>query len=121
MKRTLALFALGPVFLCLTQQVFGQSLGNAGTVAGTVTDPSGATIPKAAVSIVNRITNYHQTSIADSNGAFRLTNVPANPYHLEVTSAGFATYEQDVDVRGTVPIDLKIKLSLAGEKQSASP
>jgi hypothetical protein len=37
-----------------------------------------------------------------------------------VTAAGFAAYGQDVDVRGTVPIDLKVKLALAGERQSVT-
>ena len=85
-----------------------------------MTDPSGAAVPKAAVSIVNRVTNYQQAATADGNGAFRFTNVPPNPYHLEVTAAGFAAYGQDVDVRSTVPIDLKIKLALAGERQTVT-
>ena len=42
MKRTLALLALGPLCLGLPHGVFGQSLGNAGTIDGTVVDPSGA-------------------------------------------------------------------------------
>src|SRR5260370_29941058 len=109
MNRSLALFALGLLLLCPPYQMFGQSHGNAGSVACKVTDPTGATIPKAAVSIVNRVTNYRQATTADSNGAFRFTNVPSNPYHLQVTAAGFAAYGQDVDVRGTVPIDLKVK------------
>jgi len=105
-----------PLRLYSANPRFPQSLGN----AGTVTDPSGAAVPKAAISIMNRVTNYRQNATADSNGAFRLTNVPQNGYHLDVTAAGFASYGQDVDVRGTVPMDIKIKLSLAGSRESVT-
>ena len=44
-----------------------QSLGTAGTVGGTVTDPSGAAVPKATVTIVNRVTNYRQATTTDNS------------------------------------------------------
>src|ERR1051326_6782948 len=120
MKRSLAASAICLLSLFFHQSGNCQSLGNAGTISGTVTDPSGAAVPKAAVSILNRVTNYKQSVTADGNGAFRLTNVPPNPYHLEVTASGFAPYGQDVDVRGSVPVDLKIKLELAGSRQTVT-
>ena len=120
MKRFLGASVLAVPFLAFTHLAFSQSLGNAGTISGTVTDPSGAAVPNAVVSIINRVTNYRQSVTADGDGGFRLTNVPPNPYHFEVTAAGFALYEQDVDVRGTVPIDLKIKLALAGTRATVT-
>ena len=88
--------------------MFAQALGNAGTIEGTVTDPSGAILPNAKVTILNRITNYQQTATTDSKGTFRLTNIPPNPYHVEVSAPNFAISAQDVDVRSTVPVSLKI-------------
>ena len=90
MKRTLALCAVGLLSSAFSPHGFGQSLGNAGTVAGTVVDPSGAAVPKAAVSVRNAVTGYSQTTAAASDGSFRLTNVPPNPYHLAVSAPGFA-------------------------------
>jgi hypothetical protein len=111
MKTLLATVAL----ICtLAISAFAQSLGNAGTVQGTVTDPSGAAIPNAAVSILNRITGYKQQSNTDSTGGFRFSNVPPNPYHLEVSAPSFSPSAQDVTVRNSVPISLKIPLTLAG-------
>jgi hypothetical protein len=107
-----ALLAAGPSL--------AQSLGNAGTIEGTVTDPTGAVLPKATVSITNRITNYRQTATTDENGAFRLTNIPPNPYHMQISAPNFATSTQDVDVRSTVPITLKIALPLAGTKETVT-
>jgi len=120
MKRTLALLTVGLLSFTLTAHVWGQSLGNAGTVSGTVTDPSGAAIGRATVIIVNRITNYRQTATTDSSGVFRFTNIPPNPYHLDVSAPNFASSEQDVDVRSTVPINLKVQLALAGTKTTVT-
>lgn len=114
MQRTLALSVLAIACLSLALRVEAQSLGGAGTLSGTVTDPSGAVVPSATVAIINRVTNYSQTVTADKAGTFRFTNVPPNPYHLDASAPNFAPYEQDVEVRGTVPVDLKIKLALAG-------
>jgi hypothetical protein len=104
------------VTCALAVSAYAQSMGNAGTVEGTVTDPSGAAIPSASVSIINRITGYQQVTKTDNTGGFRLSNVPPNPYHLEVTVPNFNLYAQDVTVRSSAPISLKIPLTLAGSK-----
>jgi hypothetical protein len=119
MKRLLALIALITLSFS-TNRIWAQALGNAGTVAGTVTDPSGAILPNATVTILNRLTNYRQTATTDSTGAFRLTNIPPNPYHVEVSAPSFATFTQDIDVRSTVPVSLKVSLAVAGAQQSVT-
>ena len=93
---------------------WSQSLGNAGTIEGTVIDPSGAAIPRATITIRNAVSGYNQTALTDSNGYFRLNNIPANPYHLEVTASGFADFVQDVEVRNAIPIQFKATMALAG-------
>lgn len=98
------------------QQGFGQSLGNAGTIEGTVLDPSAAAVPGASVTIKNPITGYLGATKSDQNGGFRLSNVPPNQYHMEVTAAGFAAYEQDVSVRSSVPMQVKVNLALSGAR-----
>ena len=89
MKRLLALLALTALYCGPTNRIWAQALGNAGTIEGTVTDPSGAVLPNATVTILNRLTNYRQTATTDSKGAFRLTNIPQNPYHVEVSAPKF--------------------------------
>lgn len=118
--KILSLPVLGVLCLCFASPVGAQSLGTAGTVGGTVVDPSGSAIPNATVSIINRVTNYRQTATTDNSGTFHLTNVPPNPYHLEAIATSLATYAQDVQVRGTVPLDLKIKLALAGSQTTVT-
>ncbi len=97
-----------------------QSLGNAGTIDGTVVDPSGASVPKAQIAVHNPVTGYHQTVLSTADGSFRVTNLPPNPYHLEVTAPGFAPYTADVAIRNSLPIQVNAKLAVAGENTSVT-
>ncbi len=120
MKRFLLPAGLIVFFGLLSTGAFAQALGNAGTVEGTVTDPSGAVLPDATVTIVNRLSDYHQTVTTGDDGTFRLNNIPPNPYHLEVSAPNFTTYHQDLDVRGTVPVGLKVALEIASTTQTVN-
>jgi Carboxypeptidase regulatory-like domain len=118
MKSVLAFAVLGLSILAFSPSARPQSLGNAGTIEGTAVDPSGAAVPKATVTIHNPLTGYNQSALTDSNGSFRLVNIPPNPYHLEIKASGFNAFTQDVDVRGSVPARIKATLALAGSKTS---
>ncbi len=97
----------------LAGSAFAQSLGNAGTIEGTVADPSGAVIPKASITIANAVTGYKQTLESGSDGSFRLLSIPPNNYHLTVTASGFSTFSQDVVIRNSVPVQIKAVLPVA--------
>jgi hypothetical protein len=113
-------FALLAALVVLTGSIFAQSLGNAGTIEGTVVDPSGALVPKATVTLTNAITGYKQTVASGADGAFRLTNIPPNNYHLEVKAPGFSSFLQDVVVRTAVPMTVKAILPVAAEISSVT-
>jgi hypothetical protein len=89
-----------------------QSLGNAGTIEGVVADPSGASVPKAKISIHNAVTGYNQTVASATDGTFRLTNIPSNPYHLDINAPGFASFSQDIDIKNSIPLQVKAMLKL---------
>ena len=108
------------VALLLPTLLPGQSLGSAGTVQGTVVDPSGAAIANAAVTILNRVTNYRKSIKTDASGAFRFNSVPPNSYHLEADAANFSQSAQDVEVRGAVPVVAKFQLALVGTKTNVT-
>ncbi|MGH9775608.1 MAG: carboxypeptidase regulatory-like domain-containing protein [Candidatus Acidiferrales bacterium] len=98
-------------FLALGATAFGQS--NSASVQGVVTDPSGALVPGAKVEMRNPVSGFDSTAITDINGAFAFSNVAFNPYHLTVEAKGFNASVQDIDVRSSVPINLKISLEVA--------
>jgi Carboxypeptidase regulatory-like domain len=107
----LLLFAVAWMFAPALQ---AQAGGNSVSVGGTVTDQSGAVVPGAAVMIHDPVSGYQASATTDASGKFTIPNVPFNPYHMIVTAKGFADYVQDVDVRSSVPLALKISLQLAG-------
>ncbi len=102
------------VILFVTMQMWGQSLGNAGTIEGTVADPSGAVVAGAEITLHNVVTGYSRSVVSGSDGSFRLTNIPPNPYRLEVKASGFSAFVQTLDVRNSLPVQVKATLALAG-------
>ena len=94
--------------------VWAQSVGNSGSINGTVVDPTGAVVPKATVEIRNPVSGFDRSTTTDASGKFAFTNIPFNPYHLVVTAEGFAATVQDVEPRSAVPVNVAIKLKVAG-------
>lgn len=102
------LLLLGCPFWAWTQPAV-----TAGTLEGTVVDPSGAVLVGASAEIVNRLSGYHRSTTTDSAGRFRFDNIPPNPYHLDVKAPGFAEYSQDLQVRGAIPVTIRVPLVIA--------
>ncbi len=95
-----------------------QSLGGAGTVRGTVKDPTGGVMQSVEVRISNPVTGLTRTSTTDAAGKYVFSNLPPNPYHVSIEAQGFELLQRDVDVRSAVPIDLDLTLVLAGATSS---
>ncbi|HEY3989691.1 MAG TPA: TonB-dependent receptor [Acidobacteriaceae bacterium] len=99
------------LFSALFSALYAQS--NSGLISGVITDPSGAVVPGATVSIQNPVSQYTRTATTDKAGHFQFPNVPFNPYHLTVVMNGFGSVVQDVDVNSVVPVNVNIPLKLS--------
>ncbi len=97
-----------------------QAAGSGGVIEGTIVDPSGALVAGAQVTLSNVLTSYKQALKSGGNGAFRFVNIPPNQYNLQVTVSGFQTYSQNISVRTSIPLQLKISLVLAGASETIS-
>ncbi|HVF57088.1 MAG TPA: TonB-dependent receptor [Pyrinomonadaceae bacterium] len=71
---------------CATS-AFGQS--DRGTLTGTVTDPSGAVVPNAKVTVTNLESGEVRETTTGDEGSFTLPELRANPYKLTVEAPGF--------------------------------
>ncbi len=91
---------------------FAQSGTTSGTITGTVTDPTGAVIPSATVTIENPVSQYQRATTTDPQGHFQFPNVPYNSYHMTVNATGFASATQDVAVRSSNPVNAPVTLSI---------
>src|SRR6266851_1278910 len=106
--------------LCFGAIPVSAQLGNSGSLVGVVKDESGGVVAGAKVEVANPVSGFKRELVTDSDGNFRLTNVPFNPYHMNVIMAGFEQYSQDLDVRSTVPTILQITLKLGTETTSVT-
>ena len=113
--RILSILVLFFAALCAPAQS-----GNAGPVNGTVTDPSGAVIPNASVRLANQVSGFDRTVSTDAQGQFEITNVPFNPYQIIVSVKGFAPTIQNVEIRSSVGVSLKLVLHVAGASQTVT-
>jgi len=90
-----------------------RAVGPTGKIVGTVTDPSGAQIAGAKVTITNEGTNEARTGISDNEGNFTFPILPVGNYSIKVEAAGFEGYLQSgivlqVDQNITVNAQLKV-------------
>jgi hypothetical protein len=108
--RFIAIFAV----IFLTAAVSAQSVGNSGSINGSVVDPTGAVVPNATVEIRNPVSGFDRSTTTDNAGKFAFTNIPFNPYHLTVTATGFSSHFQDVEPRSSVPVSIAIALKVLG-------
>ena len=109
------MFGLG---LIATPPASAQGLGGAGTIHGTVKDPTGGVMQAVEVRISNPVSGFTRTTTTDAAGKYVFSNLSPNPYHITVQAQGFQTLERDVDVRTAVPITVDLNLALAGATES---
>src|ERR1051325_447413 len=69
----------------------GWSQTQLATVFGTITDPSGAVIPEAQVTILNRSTGLRRDTFTDFAGQYHIPGLPTGNYSVRVEKAGFQT------------------------------
>jgi len=119
-RQSFLLILIVCVCVSMFPVICSAQAGNSSTVSGTVTDPSGAVVASASVTIHDPVSGYERSVTTDSSGSFSFSNVPFNPYHMTVTASGFAPYAADVNVSSTVPIALSVKLKLAGSSTTVT-
>src|SRR6266853_5247595 len=61
------------------------------TISGTATDPSGSVVPDATVRAKNEGTGASQTARTDSQGRYRIAELPVGGYQVQVEKEGFQT------------------------------
>jgi hypothetical protein len=79
------------LLLATATGVFAQQ--NAGTLLGTVADPTQAVVSNATVTLRNSATGATTTTRTNGEGVFQLPSVAVGSYSLRVSASGFKTYE----------------------------
>jgi hypothetical protein len=99
--------------LCLSGLALAQT--DTGRLFGTITDPSGAVVPNATVSVTEVATGRLLTATTGPSGDYSINALPVAKYHLEVKKDGFktATAEIAIDVSQVLEISLKLETGAA--------
>ena len=101
-------------FLFASSLARAQGVGSSGEISGTVTDPSGAVLPKVAVTLIETQTGLKRTAVTNDAGQFRVLGLSPATYDVSAQMAGFATEIRRgvaVAVGQTVTSDFRLKPS----------
>jgi hypothetical protein len=93
-----------------------QGTGTSGEIRGTVTDPTGGTVPKAAVTVEDAEKGIRRAVVTESDGEYRITGLPPSSYSVSVETAGFQKEirkEVVVNVGRTLILDFQLRLASA--------
>jgi hypothetical protein len=93
-----------------------QGTGTSGEIRGTVTDPTGATVPKATVTVEDSEKGTRRTAVTETAGEYRVTGLPPSSYSVTIETSGFQKeIRKDVvvNVGQTVILDFRLQLASA--------
>src|SRR5512146_2810158 len=116
--RILRLAAVLSLFCFLfTLPLYAQF--DTGTIAGTVTDPSGAVVANAAVTVTNTGTGITKTLHSDSNGDFVASALQFGNYIVSATASGFGeSRSQQIALNVGATVHVKLTMAVAAAKES---
>lgn len=116
--KIVPMFSVTPLLLVAAAcAAFGQ--GVTGTIDGTVTDPAGAIVTGAKVTLADSVSRQQHEFTTGSKGSFSFLDLVPGTYNLEIRQPGFKVYVQNgivVSANEHVPLN-EIKLEL-GESTS---
>jgi hypothetical protein len=106
------------VVVCLALSNVGFSQASSSSLRGTVTDPSGSSVPGATVVLVSAELQITRTATTGAVGDYTFLALPPGTYTLTVTATGFRHYQQtDVQLLVNTPAtaNVRLKVGLATE------
>src|SRR5215471_5188059 len=71
--------------------LFGQAASGTATIGGAITDPTGAVVPAADVTVRNVETNVARNLKSNEAGIYEAVSLQPGNYEIQVAKAGFAT------------------------------
>src|SRR5208282_956576 len=117
MKRVMLLLSITFAMGLLTgSTALGQT--TFGSVAGTVTDPSGAVVPGVQVTLTNLGTNTVTTTKTNAAGIYEVVNVQPGEYRIDMEESGFKHFSRSpvvVQTQQSYRIDVTMEMGSVTE------
>src|SRR5690348_8456203 len=119
-KRTACFRASGYLLLPLLVGVLfsGSAMAQTATIVGTVTDPTGASVPGAKVTITNTATGTSRTVTSNQAGNYDAPDLNIGTYTVKSEMSRFKAYERTgitLNVNATVRVDIPLQIGAAQE------
>jgi hypothetical protein len=114
---------LPPVLLLLGILSLFSAAQNAstGAISGIITDPSGALVAHADVTVTNTATGDSRNAQSQANGEFSIQLLSPGPYNVQLIAAGFRTWNAtDVNVVVTETAALRVRLQVGARGESVT-
>jgi Carboxypeptidase regulatory-like domain len=105
-------FSVAMIFALATSGSLKAQSNISGDISGTVTDPSGAVVPNASVTVTSTANGQVKTATTNSSGDYRVPLLSPGTYKVSITAGGFeTTTEQAVVSAGTIA-QVSVKLQV---------
>lgn len=103
--------------LAIPALAFGQ--GGDSSIRGTVSDDSGAVLPGVTITASSPALIQPETTVTDSQGTYRLLNLPVGTFTIEASLSGFATSRQEgILVRASTNVALDVVMSISSVQET---
>ena len=113
--------ALFVAALCIVSPRSASAQQTLGSINGTVTDATGASVPKASISARNVATNLTVTAATKDDGSFSIADLPIGTYELTVTKDGFEKLDYpQIIVQGSQTATVRATLQLGAVTTSVT-
>jgi protocatechuate 3,4-dioxygenase beta subunit len=108
--------------LKLTPQTYEDNEGGAASsISGSVTDPNGAIVPGASVTITNTATNQSITTTTGSDGSYQSSTLTPGTYSVTINSPGFKRHRiENVVVGGSWPSHANAELQVGNVSETVT-
>jgi hypothetical protein len=116
MMRALGNFGLSVLVVLIFA---ATALAQTGSIAGTVSDASGALVRGAEITVRNTATNEEHQTVSSATGTFSITNLQVGPYEITVKKTGFKQFRQpsvELTVAQGLTVDAKLTAGAASEE-----
>src|SRR3954447_4351426 len=118
MTTPLTMRCIGLVALALAITPLIHAQVERASLAGTVTDNSGAVLPGAAVKVTNEATSTSVSLKTDNSGDFRAVNLTPGSYSVETEKTGFQRYvTRGIVLQVAQEARLDVQLQVGGVEQ----
>jgi hypothetical protein len=116
-SRLAAFFSL--LLLIGVQPLLAQ--GVFATLTGVVSDPTGAVVPNAKITLTDAVSGSARETVADGDGYYTFASVPVGSYNLSVAAAGFKDYTASgIALGGGEKRNVNIALTVGTADQTVS-